>query len=282
MSDNLNVKGNRFMNETEKYLFDVHGYIVIEGALSTAELAAANAAVDHCGAQISIHSNDLAGRSTTLMGKTGRGDMSGLLTWEKPHCDIFRDMMVHPAFTPRLEAVLGKGFRLEGVGGITMDEGAEGFWFHEGGEPIDPSRAYMYRNGRMYCGMTNIAVQLTDVRPGDGGFACLPGSHRANFPCPDDIRLYEAHQDRIVQITARAGDAVLFVESLMHGALPWTAKHQRRTILMRYNAGTTGEGLMGAYTPPPFYDELSDAQKAVITAPHYRQPDKGSKLYKPR
>ena len=31
------------MIETEKYLFDVHGYIVIKGALSGEEIAAANA-----------------------------------------------------------------------------------------------------------------------------------------------------------------------------------------------------------------------------------------------
>ena len=31
------------MTETEKYLFDVHGYTVIKGALSGEEIAAANA-----------------------------------------------------------------------------------------------------------------------------------------------------------------------------------------------------------------------------------------------
>jgi len=30
------------------------------------------------------------------------------------------------------------------------------------------------------------------------------------------------------------------------------------------------EGLMGAYTQPPFYAELSEAQQAVISAPRYR------------
>ena len=35
------------MNEAEKYLFDAQGYLVIEAALSAAEIAAANAAVDH-------------------------------------------------------------------------------------------------------------------------------------------------------------------------------------------------------------------------------------------
>ena len=32
------------MNPSEKYLFEVHGYLVIEGALTPDEVAAANAA----------------------------------------------------------------------------------------------------------------------------------------------------------------------------------------------------------------------------------------------
>ncbi len=267
------------MTEAEKYLLDVHGYVIIEGALSPAEVEAANAAIDHHADKINIRPNDLANESTTLGGTTGRGDLGGMLTWEKPHCDVFRDMIAHPALTPYLEELLGPGFRLEGLGIITMDEGAEGFWFHEGGEPLDRSRSYLYRNGRMYSGMTNMAVQLTDVAPGDGGFACVPGSHTANFPCPDDIRLYHVHQDRFVQPAARAGDALLFFECLMHGTLPWTAKHQRRSVIVRYNSGVAAESLMGTYTPPPFYDELTETQKAVISAPHYRREDKGSRLY---
>lgn len=268
------------MTDAEKYLLDVHGYVVIENALSPEEVAAANAAVDHYADEISIRPNDLANGSTTLRGKMGRGDLGGMLTWEKPHCDVFRQMIAHPRLMPYLEELLGSGPRLEGLGIITMDEGAEGFWFHEGAEPFDRSRGFLYRNGRMYCGMTNFAVQLTDVGPEDGGFACLPGSHKANYPCPDDIRLYHANQDRIVTIPAKAGDAILFVECLMHGGLPWTAKHQRRSVIIRYNSGVMGESLMGNYTPPPFFDELTEGQKAVISAPHYRREDKGSRLYR--
>jgi len=258
------------MTEAEKYLFDVQGYLVIKGALSTVELAAANAAIDHHAARIQIRPNDLAHGSATLRGRTGRGDLGGMLTWEKPHCEVYRQMIVHPRLTPYLEELLGPGFRLEGLGIITMEAGAEGFWFHEGGTPFDRSRFYHYHNGRMYCGMTNIAVQLTDVKPGEGGFACLPGSHKANYPCPGEIRLYEAHQERIAQIPAQAGDAILFVECLMHGALPWAGDHQRRSVILRYNSGVVAEGLMGAYTQPPFYAELSEAQQAVISAPRYR------------
>ena len=270
------------MNESEKFLFDLHGYLVIPQVLAAHELAAANAAVDHHADQIGIRPNDLAHESKTLAGRMGRGDLGGMLTWDKPHCQVFRQMIVLARVMPYLEELLGPGFRLEGLGIITMDEGAEGFWFHEGGEPHDRSRGFLHRNGRMFCGMTNVAVQLTDVGPNDGGFACLPGSHKANFPCPDDIRLYQAHQERIVQIPARAGDAVLFVETLMHGALPWTGGHQRRTVIVRYTPGTVVEGLMGAYTQPDFYAELTAEQQAVLAAPGYRGEDKGSRLYKPR
>ena len=104
---------------------------------------------------------------------------------------------------------------------------------------------------------------------------------KANYPCPDEIRLYQLHQDRMVQVQARAGDDILLVESLMHGALPWVARHQRRSVILRYNSGVTAERLMGTYTPPPFFHELTAAQQAVISAPHYRHEDKGSRLYRP-
>ncbi|MBT3606114.1 MAG: hypothetical protein HN521_23845, partial [Candidatus Latescibacteria bacterium] len=137
------------MTDTDKYLFDVHGYLVIKNVLSAEELATANAAIDHYADHIQIRPNDLARKSDNLKGTTGRGDLGGMLTWDKPYCDIYRDMMVNTKLTPHLDTLLGPGFRLEAMSIITMDEGAEGFWFHEGGEPLDRSRTYRYHNGRM-------------------------------------------------------------------------------------------------------------------------------------
>ena len=71
------------MTDAEKYVFDVHGYLVIEGALSPEEVAAANAAVDSYADEISIRPNDLANGSTTLRGKTGRGDSRGYVDMGK-------------------------------------------------------------------------------------------------------------------------------------------------------------------------------------------------------
>ena len=35
------------MNEEEKYLFDINGYIVVRDVLTADEISAANAAIDH-------------------------------------------------------------------------------------------------------------------------------------------------------------------------------------------------------------------------------------------
>ena len=91
------------MDDDEKYLFDLHGYLVIKSALSAEEVRAANAAIDHHADQIHIGPNELAHESRTLQGATGRGNLGGMLTWEKPHCDVFRQMTAHPNLTPYLD-----------------------------------------------------------------------------------------------------------------------------------------------------------------------------------
>ena len=35
----------------------------------------------------------------------------------------------------------------------------------------------------MYNGLIVVAFALAPVEEGDGGFICVPGSHRANVPC---------------------------------------------------------------------------------------------------
>ena len=53
-------------------------------------------------------------------------------------------------------------------------------------------------------------------------------------------------------------------------------------VIVRYNNGVTSEGVMGTWNPPAWVEDLTEAQKAVITQPHYRGEDKGSALYRPK
>ena len=114
------------MKEIEKYLFDLQGYIVLEGVLSEAEVARANEAVDRHADRIRerIGELSLSGDSAALKGITGRGDLGGLLGWEKPWCDPFREMLVHPRVVACLNVILGPGWRLDHNGGlISMRKG---------------------------------------------------------------------------------------------------------------------------------------------------------------
>jgi len=66
------------------------------------------------------------------------------------------------------------------------------------------------------------------------------------------------------------GDVLLFTEAVLHGTLPWTAKHQRRTVIYRFApAGTAyGRGYTPSW-PQSVYEGATEAQKAVLEPPYH-------------
>ncbi len=265
------------MNEEEKYLFDINGYIVVRDVLTADEIAAANAAIDHHAHHIQERVGDLSlsGDSPALRGETGRGDLGGALSWEKPHCDPFRAMLAHARLTPYMHEILGPGFRLDhNLGIITMRKGAEGHVLHGSSGPgFDPHQYYIFQNGRMHNGLTVVAWQLADIHPGDGGLCVIPGSHKGNYPCPPALRRGEMHSDYIKQITCKAGDVIIFTEAVTHGTLPWTADHDRRTALFRFSPGNMAYANNYDW-PSSMLDGLTPEQRAVLEPPYHLRLDR--------
>ena len=101
-------------------------------------------------------------------------------------------------------------------------------------------------NGQIHCGCVVVAWQLSDTNPGDGGFATIPGTHSErqlsldplapdplalhlhltyvllpcdptenNFPVPMEIRTLEKYGQYVREMTARAGDVIIFPEALV-------------------------------------------------------------------
>ncbi len=104
------------------------------------------------------------GGSEELRGEHGRGELGGMLGWEEPWCNPFRNMLVHLTLVPHLNVILGKGFRMDHqMFLLSMDKGAEGFIFRGASGPgFDPNQYYIFRNGRMYNGLTVVTFQLTE------------------------------------------------------------------------------------------------------------------------
>ena len=265
------------MNDYERFFFDLNGYLVVENALDPRDVDSCNEAIDNQREEIHIRAPEesLARGATALVGKQGRGDLGGMLTWPKPWSQPFRDLLAHSVIVPYLDELLGPGFRLDHLYGITMNKGAEGFVLHGGGNTGDLTHSYQYHNGQMRCGLTVVTWVLSDHGPGDGGFACIPGSHKSNYEPPIDVKRLETDLGVVKQVEAAVGSAIIFTEALCHGTLPWKADHERRTVLYKYSPGSLSYS--GQYLPKGVegsLHEFTDEQRAVLQPPykHMRRP----------
>ena len=109
---------------------------------------------------------------------------------------------------------------------------------HSGGYRGASRGAYHYNHGVFRCGQANIILALTDIGPGDGATMVIPGSHKSNFPHPnagDYARLDRMDVlEGAVELHLAKGDALLFVDGLMHGGSSRTNEGERRVVIYRY------------------------------------------------
>lgn len=259
----------------EMYFFDLRGYLIVRGALSAAEVRACNEAIDHYADRIRARSVDgggLARGSKALTGQEGRRELTGMLGWPAPYREPFRQLLVHPVVVSRLNAFSGKGFRLDhGPLLISAYAGAEGHQLHGAGEPFSQSVWYHQQNGRIDCRGITVAWQLTDVKAGDGGFACVPGSHKAREPMPAGVRTVEDDMGLVHQPEMQAGDVLFFAETTTHGTLPWKGKGERRSVLYKYASRGAARATGKYFTPQSRYgdwvNDLTPEQQAVLYGP---------------
>ena len=269
------------MTEYEHYLFDLNGYLHIKNLLSAEQVAAMNEAIDQHRDQINIRGPEQAldgslkehgGRAAEkLKGTHGRGDFGSFLFWEKPWCLPFRAALAPPVIMRAMLAVIGPCFRLAGTAGISMTKGSGGFMLHGGGTPEhDHMRDVFYHrfeNGRMNNGLISVSYTLTDTGPEDGGFVCIPGSHKANYLCPVEVRRLEVDLGCVKHIAMQAGDAVIFTEALTHGALPWKAEVERRLLRYLYAPAFHAHGYSDQFAA--MKDELDPVQRAMVEPPYH-------------
>jgi ectoine hydroxylase-related dioxygenase (phytanoyl-CoA dioxygenase family) len=162
----------------------------------------------------------------------------------------------------------GPTLRLDHTYGIVMAAGTSGLGLHGGATPFDPAQFYVVNGGRISCGLVAVQWALVDHRPGEGGFCCIPGSHKASFRLPDP-----APASLAVEVPLVAGDVVIFTEALVHGTLPWRAAHERRTLLYKYSPGSSSWG-KDETLPPNLARLLTERQRLLFEPAYvaYRRP----------
>jgi Phytanoyl-CoA dioxygenase (PhyH) len=205
------------MTPEERYRFDIQGYLIRRGALTAGEVEALNVAVDVLG--VPEPANDIN---------------SQRFVDHLPTARRFRDLIDHDAIFDVIFELCGHTARLDHAYGIIMRAGTSGLGLHGGGKPFDPAQYYTVDGGNIRTGLVAVQWALVDHPRGRGGFMCVPGSHKANFPTPASEAAALA-----VEIPLQAGDVVIFTEALTHGTSPWQGPRQRRTLLYKYSPGNS-------------------------------------------
>ena len=127
---------------------------------------------------------------------------------------------------------------------------------------------YFCKEGRMWNNLIAVCYQLADINPGDGGFVCVPGSHKANFECPIGVRRMEKDMGWFKHIPMKTGSAVIFTEALTHGTVPWKADFERRLLRYLY-APALHTGSAGNFAE--IDAELTPLQRLIVQPPYSYQ-----------
>jgi hypothetical protein len=189
----------------------------------------------------------------------------GFLLWGQP----FRDLLDHPRIVPYLCELLDPAVRLDHCYGISMGMGSEGLRLHGGGTPYDRPEYFHFVGGQMYNGLTVVSWALTAAPPGQGGFVCIPGSHKANYACPPQIKNVSHRPDCVVDVPLQAGDVLIFTEALTHGTHPWRAAHQRRALLYKYAPGHLAWSSGYLRWPEELKELLTPRQRLLLEPPYF-------------
>jgi hypothetical protein len=263
------------MNENEKYLFDLRGYIVIKDILTKLQIEDLRTRLEN---QRQTNPKPILGSDRTILGREDASAWSAGSLIEMGGAYI--ELIDLPAIRPYLLALLGDHYRLDHdyikIDGVMKNKT---LYLHGGGQgaggakdlvgPTDGGQCfYRYSNGKFYNGLVAVAFELDDVKAGEGGFACIPGSHKSNIGLPEAWRVAKSQEDMpdiVDRVAASAGDAIIFTEACSHGTVPWMGQRERRTAFYKYCPHAVAWS--PCYYNADNYEGLNEAQRRILMPP---------------
>jgi ectoine hydroxylase-related dioxygenase (phytanoyl-CoA dioxygenase family) len=142
---------------------------------------------------------------------------------------------------------------------------------HSGGYRTPLRCLYRYEHGVFRCSQVNVILALTDIGEGDGPTMVIPASHKSNLehPLAKGWEPY-ARGDRMeelpgaVPVYMKAGDALLFSDSIMHGGMSRTnSGGERRILIYRYGV-SWARTRYGYQYSPELLARLTPARRFIL------------------
>ena len=266
------------VSERDTYLFDLRGYIKLEGALSSDEVDELNATIDTI-PQLK------PGEWYGYIHGHGNGTTDGLNYQQIYEAgEPFERLIDHPSWIGHLKTFVGGEGTFDYHHGplfidenfVTFREAGEAIGLHSGNHFGIKRNQFRVLNGKFLCGQVNVLIALTDIGPGDGGTMLIPGSHKQNF-APPEYDLYRMQKggsvdglDYAVEFHMEAGDALVFVDACSHGSAKRVNEGTRRICVYRY--GPSWGNFRHGYAPSPELLERLTPERRQIVQPQNLLP----------
>ena len=248
---------------SERYAFDALGYVLLKGVLEPDLIARLQAALRRIQQEPDLTTHGIYGKRGDYHTHVGR-----LVEYDR----AFLEYAAHPRLVPLVEEVVGGAVRLEESEAIInrcdprmTPPGTPGtpapFGFHTGAR--HGWGTYLEQN-RFHCLFVKTLAYLTDVGPDDGGTAVIPGSHRMSWPQAEMIEAATRDPRLIHQVTAEAGDVLLFPETLIHSTTAIRSDRERMIVVCGYTPPMLREW-MGNEISPKFIASLPESLRPLIS-----------------
>ena len=262
----------------DDFLFDLRGYLIIENAVGPALLDDLNHAFDNFPP---LETNE-------WWGNAQRRDYTKDTGFELHNCveagQPFEALIDCPGWINYVRRYCGEDKSY--LEGLFIDEAiasirrSGGFHqVHSGNYRVPLRCVYGYEHGVFRCGQCNVILALTDIGEGDGPTMVIPGSHKSNFVHPQaaEYTLGERMDDLegAIPVYLKKGDAVVFVDGLMHGGSSRTKEGgERRVTIYRYGP-KWAQTRFGYEYSQPLLDRVTPEQRRILQPiPPHRPPQR--------
>jgi ectoine hydroxylase-related dioxygenase (phytanoyl-CoA dioxygenase family) len=250
------------LTPAQRFRLDAFGYVLLEGVLAEGEVARMKAALRRMKADPA-----LAAKRIYVNRREEHHAHFGHVVEYDP---ALLEYAVHPLLIPLVEELVGGAVRLEETEAIINRRAPGPAWgerrafpsgFHRGAAP---SWGTYVEAGNFHCLFVKTLAYLTDVGPEDGGTAVIPGSHKLAWREAAMIEAAAADPRLVDQVTARAGDVLLFAESLIHSTTEIASDAERMVLISGYTPTMMREWT-GNEISPEFLAALPDAVRPILS-----------------
>lgn len=270
------------LTSMEEYLFDLRGYLVLRGALAPDQVRRINTRADELLSQKPDADGWIGCVQRHGYSASDGINLQNIIEGGEP----FEELIDHPMWIEHAGRYVDAPYE----SGLFIDESffnvrgpGEGLYMHSGGWKRRIRTQFAFHNESFHCGQINMLTALSNIGPGDGATTLIPGSHKSNIQHPQvkwpELRGPESDRpaadiEGAIEVFLEAGDTLLFVDSICHGAVERTNPGERRILVYRYGPGW-GQSRLGYQPSAQLLERLTPARRKIVQPIAPRFPGSG-------